>query len=102
MLSPFASEVLLISTTDITLPPNRCIAASNDNRVLVLGSKNRLAMILPWHTLDCSLIDSDISSAKEKTASISRFEKSSMVIRLLFAKLIMNASLAKQDPISCP
>lgn len=36
--SPFAGpELLLLSLSEMTPPPNLCIALSNDHRVLVLG-----------------------------------------------------------------
>ena len=65
------------------------MAVSKESRVRVLGSKNRLAMTLPLHNPDCSFIFSDISSARENSASISPLDKSSMVTRLLFASAII-------------
>ena len=85
MLSPLASEVAFTSAALMTLPPSLCIAVSNDSRVLVLGSKNRLAIILPRHRPNCSFKEPDISSARENSASISPLDKSSAVTRLLFA-----------------
>src|SRR5512136_654088 len=88
MLSPLAREVAPMSTAVITRPPRRSMAASNDMRVLVLGSKNRLAMILPSQTSDCPPIDSAILSATENTASTSSLDRSSMVTTLLPARLM--------------
>jgi hypothetical protein len=68
------------------------MAVSKDSRVLVLGSKNRLAMIFPWHTPDWPFIESDISSARQNSASISPLDKSSMVTKLLFARLMAASS----------
>ncbi len=38
MVSPFATEVIPASATLNTSPPRRCIAASKESRVRVLGS----------------------------------------------------------------
>jgi len=46
-LSPFLVAVELPCSTLMTCPPKRHIAASNERRVRVLGSKNKVAKILP-------------------------------------------------------
>ena len=48
MLSPLVAEELSrASSADSTPPPSFCIAASKENRVRVLGSKNSVARIRP-------------------------------------------------------
>src|SRR4030042_1139962 len=88
MLSPFARELAPTSEAVITLPPRRCMAASKDSLVLVLGSKNRLAITLPWHTLYCSFMFADMASARENRDIISPLDRSSMVTRLLLARVL--------------
>ena len=48
-LAGIQTEVLLASEKPITLPPSSSIAASKESLVLVLGSKNNVARILPSH-----------------------------------------------------
>src|SRR4030042_1961835 len=91
MLSPFASELAPTSEAVMTLPPSRCMAASKDSLVRVLGSKNRLAIILPRQRLYCPGMLSAISSARENKAIISPLERSSMVTRFLFFRLMVNS-----------
>src|SRR4030042_381763 len=64
------------------------MAASKDSLVRVLGSKNRLAITLPWHTLYCSFMFADMASARENRDIISPLERSSMVTRLLLASVM--------------
>ena len=46
-VSPFLVEEDAPLSNVMIFPPNFCMAASNANRVRVLGSKNRLARIFP-------------------------------------------------------
>ena len=82
-LSPFEADELCASEKPRTLPPSSSIAASKLRRVLVDGSKNRVASFLPLHF---SLYFSGfaiISLATPISSSISPVVSSEISIRLL-------------------
>ena len=75
-LSPFAAELEEGSAKPRQLPPKRSMAASNESRVLVLGSKNNVARIFPRQESLRYKGSSSIFSASEKSHSSSSGLKS--------------------------
>ena len=81
--SPFDVDELFAFEKPRTLPPKLCIADSKLNLVLVLGSKNSVAKILPLHASLYLALLLIISLETSISSSISFFEKSSIPIKSL-------------------
>ena len=86
-LSPLAAELEAAEETPRTEPPSLCMADSKLSLVLVLGSKNMVAKILPSQT--CAYFGRflSMSEARERSCSVSSTEKSSGLIKCLMEKI---------------
>ena len=74
-LSPFEVELAPGSAKPRVDPPRRSMAASNESRVRVLGSKKSVASTLPRHTSEYESGFFMIVSAREKSLSSSSMVK---------------------------
>ena len=86
-VSPFVDDDEAESAKPSTEPPSLSIAASNESRVLVLGSKKSVARIFPRHTSLKDLGSTIICSAREQISSISETVKSPGSIKFLPANI---------------
>ena len=86
-LSPLAAEDEAALDMEMTFPPSSYMAASKLMRVLVEGSKKRVASFFPWQISEYFSGWAMMSLAQAMSSSSSCVERSTMSIRLLFIYL---------------
>jgi len=78
--SPFLTDAISGSAKPRVEPPSRCMADSKLRRVLVLGSKNKVASILPLSMSEAFVMSGSMVFAVLKMWLISSLVRSLMLI----------------------